>query len=174
MNYELLQDAIVLRLPPFMTAGIADVVRLPQTESERTQNLPTKVKFTVIYAGSEYSEVKSTGHVSQDEKIFIQILIESTFLYGDRGVYKMASVLKKALTGFKTQGTAKFQVAKHHTIGQPDAEKKDNMWNYSVVFQTTAPHVEDFTEDLSVILKQITYIDKQDDEVTQVPNVYDV
>lgn len=169
MDYELLQNAVVTRLQPFMTAGIATVVRLPQTESERTQTLPTKVKFTVIYAGSEYSEVNSTGYISQDEKVFIQILIESTFLYGNTGVYAMASLLKKALTGFKTQGTKKFQVAKHHTIGQPDAEKKDNMWHYSVVFQTMSLHVEDYTEDLSVILKQITYVDKPGDETTVVP-----
>jgi hypothetical protein len=168
MNYELLQNAIVSRLEPFTTAGIS-VVRLPQTESERTQTVPTKVKFTVIYAGSEYSEVNSTGYISQDEKIFIQILIESTFLYGNTGVYAMASLLKKALTGFKAQGTTKFQVAKHHTIGQPDAEKKDNMWHYSVVFQAMSVHVEDYTEDLSVILKQITYVDKPGDETTIVP-----
>jgi len=168
MNYELLQNAIVSRLQPFTTAGIS-VVRLPQTESERTQTIPTKVNFTVIYAGSEYSEVNSTGHISQDEKIFIQILIESTFLYGNTGVYAMASLLKKALTGFKAQGTTKFQVAKHHTIGQPDAEKKDNMWHYSVVFQAMSVHVEDYTEDLSVILKQITYVDKPGDETTIVP-----
>ena len=169
MNYELLQDAFVARLQPFMTAGVATVVRLPETESERTRNLPTKVRFTIIYAGSEYSDVNSAGYISQDEKVFIQILIESTFLYGSNGVYAMASLLKKALTGFKAQGTTKFQVAKHHTIGQPDAEKKDNMWQYSVVFQATAVHVEDFTEDLSVILRQITYVDKPGDETTIVP-----
>lgn len=169
MNYEKLQDEIVERLQPFITAGIASAIRLPETESERTQNLPTKVKFTVIYAGSEYSDVNSSGYISQYEKVFIQILIESTFLYGGAGVYNMASLLKRVLTGFKAQGTTKFQVAKHHTIGQPDAEKKDNMWQYSIVFQAISVHVEDYTEDLSVILTQLTYIDKPGDETMIVP-----
>jgi Gp37 protein len=168
MNYELLQDAVVARLQPFTTVGVS-VIRLPETEGEKTTLVPTKARFTVIYAGSEYSEVNSTGYVSQDEKVFIQILIESTFLYGNKGIYALASVLKKALTGFKAQGTSKFQVTKHHTIGQPDAEKVNNMWQYSVVFQTIAPHVEDFAEDLSLILEKITYIDSPDGDTTVVP-----
>lgn len=159
MDYEILQDAVVTRLQPFEAAGV-EVVRLPEKESERKQNLPTKAKFTVIYAGSEYGGADSTSYVSQDEKIFIQILIESTFLYGAGGVYKLASLIKQALTGFKAQGTKPFQVTKHHSIGEPDAEKKNNMWQYQVIFQTTAPHVEDFTEDIGALITQIKFIDE--------------
>ena len=71
----------------------------------------------------------------------------------------MASILKKALAGFKAEGTTKFQVSKHHTIGQPDAEKKDNIWQYQVIFQASAKSVEDYEEDLTVLLKQIKFID---------------
>lgn len=168
MNYELLQDAIVTRLSPFNTADIA-VVRVPETESERSKTIPTKAKFTVIYAGSEYSESESTGYIRQSEKVFIQILIESTFLYGNRGIYALTSLLKKAITGFKAQGTDRFQVSKHHTIGSPEASKENNMWQYSVVFQANAVHVENFEEDLSVILQTITYTDVPDGETIVVP-----
>ena len=158
MNYENLEIEIVARLTPFTTAGIT-VEKLPELESERSRPLPTKAKFTVIYAGSEYSSPMSTAQISQEEKIFIQVLIESTFLRGTFGVYNLASILKKALTGFQPSGCRRMQVTKHHTIGGENAEKINNMWNYNVIFQTTALHVEDFQEDLSVILKKITTID---------------
>lgn len=167
MNYETLEDEIVTRLTPFISAGIT-VEKLPELEADRSKPLPTKAKFTVIYAGSEYGNSMSTAHVSQEEKVFIQILIESTFLRGTLGVYSLASVLKQALTGFQPTGCRKIQVAKHHTIGGENAEKINNLWNYNVIFQTTAVHVEDFEEDLTQILKRITLIDKPDNEVTTI------
>jgi hypothetical protein len=164
MNYENLENEIVARLSPFMTAGIT-VEKIPELESERQKPLPTKAKFTVIYAGSEYAGPLSTAQISQEEKVFIQVLIESTFLRGNLGVYNLASVLKKALTGFQPQGCRRIQVTKHHTIGGENAEKINNMWNYNVIFQTTALHVEDFTEDLTLILQKITLVDQPDGEI---------
>lgn len=167
MNYENLEIEIVARLIPFTTVGIT-VESLPELEADRSKPLPTKAKFTVIYAGSEYGNAMSTAQISQEEKIFIQILIESTFLRGSLGVYNLASILKKALTGFQPSGCRKIQVTKHHTIGGEEAQKINNMWNYNVIFQTTALHVEDFTEDLSLLLEKITLIDKSDGEINTI------
>lgn len=164
MNYETLENEIVNRLSPFMTVGVT-VEKLPELEVDRLKPLPTKARFTVIYAGSEYGSALSTAQISQEEKIFIQILIESTFLRGSLGVYNLASVLKKALTGFMPSGCRRIQVTKHHTIGGENAEKINNMWNYNVIFQTTALHVEDFTEDLTLLLEKITLIDQPDGEI---------
>ena len=164
MNYETLETEIITRLTPFISAGIT-VEKLPELEADRSKPLPTKAKFTLIYAGSEYGNSMSTSYVSQEEKIFIQILIESTFLRGTLGVYSLASLLKSALTGFQPTGCRKIQVSKHHTIGGENSEKINNMWNYNVIFQTTSLHVEDFEEDLSLILQKITLIDLPDGEV---------
>lgn len=167
MNYENLEIEIVNRLAPFLSVGVT-VESLPELEVDRSRPLPTKAKFTVIYAGSEYGSSLSTAQISQEEKIFIQILIESTFLRGTLGVYNLASVLKKALTGFKPSGCRRIQVTKHHTIGGEEAQKINNMWNYNVIFQTTALHVEDFTEDLTLLLEKITLVDKPDGEINTI------
>ena len=158
MNYELLEDEVVTRLQPFTTVGIT-VEKLPETESQRKPVNPNSARFTVIYAGSEYEGTNSTAQVSQVEKVFVQVLIESTFLRGNKGIYALASILKKALTGFRPQNLTRLQVSKHHTIGQPEAEKINNMWNYQIIFQGNNYHVEDFTEDLTPLLEKITYKD---------------
>ena len=169
MNYENLQDEIVTRLQPFTSAGIT-VERLPETEAQKKQVLPTEARFTVIYAGSEYEGSRSTAQVSQIEKVFIQVLIESTFLYGSKGIYSLVDLLKRALTDFRPQNISKLQISKHHTIGQPEAEKRNNMWQYQVIFQGNSVHVEEYDQGDSwtTLLKKITYLDG--DETVIVPN----
>jgi hypothetical protein len=167
MNYEVFEDEIVGRLSFMNTADIL-VEKMPELESGKSKPLPTKAKITVIYAGSEYGSPLSTSQVSQEEKIFIQILIESTFLRGTLGVYNLVSVIKSALIGFRPSFCKRIQATKHHTIGGENAEKINNQWNYNLIFQTTAFGVEDFVEDLSVLLKKITLIDRPDGEINTI------
>lgn len=164
MNYENFENEIVSRLSFMNTANIM-VEKLPELEADRNKPIPTKAKITVIYAGSEYGNSTSTSQVSQEEKIFIQILIESTFLRGSVGIYNLVSVIKKALIGFRPTFCRRIQITKHHTIGGEESSKINNLWNYNLIFQTTALEIEDFTEDLSVLLKRITLIDQPDGEV---------
>lgn len=168
MDYEELQNKIVQKLQPFVVAGL-DVVRLPENDAEFNRTVPRKAKFTVIYAGSEYGKTMSTGEVSQEEEIFFQILIESSFLYGTLGVYSLVSLLKKALTGYRPEGCRRIQVSKHHTIGSPEAKKTDNIWQYNVVFSTSTIHVQEPDEEVITLLKKITFIDVPDGEETIVP-----
>ena len=168
MDYEALQSAVVDRLSALNGESIT-VVGLPENEAERTKPLPTKVKMTVIYAGSDYDPVASTAQIKQDEKIYIAVLIESSFLYGALGIYSLVSLIKKMLIGFQPAGCRRFRMSKHHTIGEPDAVKKDNMWQYQVIFMTDTVTVEDFTEDVSVLVKKILLIEVPGGDTTVVP-----
>lgn len=170
MNYEQLEDQIYTRILPMASIPGISVRKMPESESERQKAFPGNAQFTVIYAGSEYPETISTSQVSQDEKVFIQVLIESSFLRGPQGVYSLLSALKSLLVGFAPSFCTRLQVVKHHTIGGDEAEKINNMWNYNVVFQAKAMTVEDFTEDLTIILKKITLIDQPDQDTNIIPN----
>lgn len=158
INYETLEGDIINRLAPFLTVGVS-VERIPETESEKEQVLPSEARFTVIYAGSEYDETSSTGNPVQKEKIFVQILIESTFLYGSKGIYNLIPILKQSIVGFRPQNMTPLQLSKHHSISPNDLQKVNNMWQYMVIFQGNSIYVENFTEDLTPLLKKITYID---------------
>lgn len=159
MNYALIESDIVAKLAPFQEVGI-DVVVMPELEADRVKPLPTKAKLTVIYSGSDYPSMNSTAQINQDEKIYIIVLIESTFLRGPFGVYTLIPLIRKALVGFRPSGCGnKMRIEKNHTVGAPEAIKQNNMWEYQIVFSTTSVVVEDFTEDLSVLLKKITLND---------------
>lgn len=169
MNYENLEIQFENRLSILTQVGIV-VQRLPEIESERNRPLPSKAGITIIYAGSEYGLPNSTAQVRQEEKIFMQILIESTFLRGPQGVYNLISVIKDLIVGFAPPFCTRFQVVKHHTIGGEEAQKINNMWSYNIIFQSTGIAVENFIEDTSIILKRITLIDVPGGDVTVIPN----
>lgn len=168
MDYEVFQNEIVARLQPLLAVGIS-AVRLPETESERTKPQPTNAKFTVIYAGSEYEGSSSTAQNRNIEKVFVQLLIESTFLYGNKGIYSLINIAKKSLSGFKPSNCQRLEPVKHHSLGNDEVEKINNMWNYQMIFQTTTVSVEDFQEDLSLILSQITLLDGNDETIIPQP-----
>lgn len=168
MNYEVLQDEIIQRMQPFSIAGM-DVVRLPQNNDELKRHIPKKGKLTIIYSGSEYGKTINNDNIAQDEEVYITVFIESSSLYGDLGIYNLVKLVKQALTGFKPSGCKKMQVVKHHTIGTPESSRMEGVWQYQIIFRTTSLHVEDFEEDLSLILTKITYIDVPDGEINIVP-----
>jgi len=170
MNYEVLENQVYTKILPMDSVEGITVRRMPENEADRKKAFPGNAQLTVIYAGSEYPETISTSQVSQDEKVFIQILIESSFLRGPQGIYNLLAVLKTLLIGFRPSFCTGMQVVKHHTIGGDEAEKVNNMWNYNVIFQARAVAVEDFTEDLSILLKKITLIDQPDEETNVIPN----
>lgn len=170
MNYEVLEQQIFDKLSPMGSVSGITVVKMPESEQERRNPYPGNARITVIYAGSEYPDTISTSQVSQSEKIFIQILVESIYLRGPQGVYSLISVIKSLLIGFSPSFCKRIQVLKHHTIGGDDAEKINGTWNYNIVFQTEGVTVENFTEDLTVLLKKITLIDRPDGETNIIPN----
>lgn len=169
MNYEQLEIEIANRLAPFATVGV-NVIRTPEVQIEQKRPEPGKAQFTVMYAGSEYGNVQSTAQISQEESVFIAVLIESNVLRGVKGIYSLLSVIKSALVGFKPTGCHRLQAVKHHMIGSPEVILKDGIWQFQAVFKTTTLTVENFTEDLSVILRKITLIDDSDDETNVIPN----
>lgn len=170
MNYEQLESDIVNRLAPFAAVGV-NVRKTPEVENERVRPEPTNAQFTVMYAGSEYENTQSTAQVSQYETVFVAVLIECNLLRGNIGIYNLTSVLKKALIGFKPTNCHRLQAVKHHMLGTPEAVKKDNVWQFQAVFKTTTLTVEDYTEDLSVLLKKVTLIDIPDGETTIIPGI---
>jgi hypothetical protein len=168
MDYEVLENEIITRLSPLASSDL-QIVGLPENEAEKSRPLPTKAKFTIIYAGSEYDKSTSTGQNRNSENVFLTILIESTFLRGNLGVYNLLRVLKLALSGYSPSNCKKLEIVKHHSIGSDPIKKNGNLWEYQIVFQTSGLHVENFIEDVSILVSQITLKENGDDTVITDP-----
>lgn len=155
MNYEQAEEDIYQRLQPFTGANI-EVVKLPEAQADFKRPFE-KAKFTVGYKGSKWKDPQSTGHISQVEELLFEIALQSRTLRGPRGLYTLKSLVTQALVGFAPTDCDKIYAKESGMTGVADTQV-DGVWTYVAIFACTTLSVEDFEEDLSVILTQITSV----------------
>jgi hypothetical protein len=153
MNYEQAETDIYTRLLPFQGANI-EVVKLPETQEDFKRPF-AKAKFTVGYKGSKWKDPQSTGHISQVEELLFEIAIQSRTLRGAKGLYSLKKLLTQALVGFTPTDCDKIYAKESGMTGVSET-LNDGVWTYCVIVACTTLSVEDFEEDLSVILSRIT------------------
>lgn len=152
MNYEQAEDDIYNRLLPFEGADI-EVAKLPESQADFKRPY-VKAKFTIGYKGSKWKDPRSTSHISQEEEVIFEIAIQSRTLRGAKGVYTLKRLLTQALVGFQPTDCDRMYAKESGMTG--DATLADGVWSYSALFACTTLSVEDFEEDLTVILQKIT------------------
>lgn len=153
MDYEQAETDIIARITPFINAGI-EVIPLPQNQADFKRPFE-KAKITVAYKGSKWEKPQSTAEMSQDEDVMFEFSIQSKTLRGDRGIYIVKSLLIQALVGFAPTNCDKMY-CKESGMTEAKTTFEDGVWTYTLIMCCRNVSVEDFTEDLSVILQRIT------------------
>ncbi len=153
MDYEQAEDDIVTRLMPFINAGI-DIAKLPEAQADFKRPFD-KAKITIGYKGSKWDKPTSTGHISQDEDVMFEFSIQSRTLRGDRGIYIVKALIIQALVGFAPTDCDKMYCKESGMTGAKEVFE-DGVWTYTLIMCCRNVSVEDFEEDLSVILHRIT------------------
>lgn len=153
MNYEQAETDIYNRLAPFQGADI-EVVKLPENQTDFKRPF-AKGKYTVSYKSSKWKNPQSTFEISQEEELTFEIAIQARTLRGAKGVYNLLKVLKAALIGFRPAHCEKMYAVESGMTGVSET-LNDGVWTYVALFACKSLTVEDFEEDLSVILTQVT------------------
>lgn len=155
-SYEQAEEDIFQRLKAFEAAEI-EVRKLPEDQEEMAAdgNRPFKKgRLTIGYKGSKWKDTRSTSQVIQEEKLTFEIAIQSKQLRGSRGVYNLKRVVTQALLGFRPTDCDRIFADESGMTGA--ATQSDGIWTYSALFCCTTESVEDFEEDLTIILQKIT------------------
>lgn len=155
-SYEQAEEEIFQRLKAFEAADI-EVRKLAEDQEELATDGPRpfkKGRLTIGYKGSKWGDTRSTAQIIQEEKVTFEIAIQSKQLRGSRGVYNLKRVVTQALIGFRPTDCDRMVADESGMIGA--ATQADGIWSYSALFSCTTESVEDFEEDLSVILQKIT------------------
>jgi hypothetical protein len=84
-----------------------------------------------------------------------QIEIQSRTLRGDRGIYIMKKALNQAIIGFAPADCDRIYAKESGMTGVAET-LNEGVWTYSFVVACKTISVEDYAEDLSVLLKKIT------------------
>lgn len=152
MSYEAIEEEIYQRLLPLEGANI-EIVKLPENQKDFERPFE-KSKITVGYKGSKWDKPRSTAQISQNEELMFEFSLQARRLRGSKGVYNLKDILKVALIGFQPVDCDRMYAHESGMTGV--ATLHEGVWTYSCILCTSSLTVEDFEEDLSVILKKIT------------------
>jgi hypothetical protein len=161
MNYEQAEADIVTRLSPLAGLNI-EAIPLPENQ-EQFKRPFEKGKITVAYKGSKWEKPRSTSQITQEETLHFEIVMQSRTLRGSTGLYNIKQIVTQGLVGFQPTGCDRMYAVESGMTGVADT-LQDGVWTYSAVFACTTLSVEDFEEDLSVLITRIT--NKRKDYIT--------
>lgn len=153
MNYEESEQSIIDRLVPFKDAGI-ELQALPEAQADFKRPF-TKGRIIIGYKGSKWADkILSAGHAVQNEEVIWEITLQSRFLRGDLGIYRLMALTIQALVGFQPANCDKMYCKEGGMTGSANFE--EGVWTYSLLMACSNINVEDFEEDLSVIFSRFT------------------
>lgn len=161
MNYGLLEDEIVARLAPIVTAG-HEVEAMPSIQSENS-SIQHKGRITVqVGAGKgDTGDIQSQSQTSdQYEDVFVEIIIRSKRLRtngGKVGIYELSELARKLLQGWRSSMSFMPFEYVDFTPLSPD-NINDSIFTYSLRMKTQTFLPSQVDEDLSVLIEQITIL----------------
>jgi hypothetical protein len=161
-----IEQAIADRLAPFGTVGYTVQV-LPENQDEYATKPFLNGQITVAFHSSKYAGHNSVGlGASQYEDVFFILAIRSKKLRGDKGIYNIASIVRRYLVGFNPAG---FWPLSAQEMALKEATREDALWTYYMTFKTKALAVEEVEEDESALLALLTFNDLVTGESNSVP-----
>jgi hypothetical protein len=159
--YSDIEQEIVTRLQPLTNGGGVDVVPLPQVEAEFIRPLNAG-RVTVAYKSSEFPGIRSTFEIVQDELLQFELVVQARLLRGNAGLHKIVEAVKRTLLGFMPTDCSKMYLVKN---GFTSRDPEQNIWTYSMIFETKYVLVEDAEEETGPTLQGLEFI--YNDEYTE-------
>jgi len=163
VNYTSIENDIVARLAPLVTAGY-EVEAMPDNEAA---NRPPRQRgrVTVQVGMSKFGEHRSTtAAVVQEEDIYVDIILRSRTLRAVGGIYDICELSRRLLIGFTPQN-CRLPLSGVDFGGINPAELQDSIWTYSLRLRTQTISVGAADEDLTPLITAITF----DDQTTSAP-----
>lgn len=160
MNYADLEDAIVTRLAPIVTAG-HEVESMPSIPSEN-RGVQHRGRITVFCASGKYNDKdvhSQTNTTVQDEFIYAEITIRAKRLRSSQtesGVQELKNLAQRILLGWKPPNCFLPMKAVEYTPSNPALV--NGMWEFVMVMMTATVAIGDEDADVSVLLQQITLL----------------
>ena len=163
--YSQIEQEVVSWLSPLTTGGGVDVVQLPQLQAEFERPF-LKGRITIAYKSSDFGDIKNSHHIVQDEKIQIEVIIQSRLLRGADGLHAMTEAVKRRLLGYSPTDCSKMYLAKN---GFTDHNNESALWSYSMIFETTYRLVEDAEYNTGVTLEEVFF--EYNEELPSIPAI---
>ena len=146
-----IEQAIITRLRAKIQGLLIE--GFPEKPSEYKLMHP-KGALLVSYAGSTFSEPKSTDIVYQERKVEFDITIAMRHLRKPEGAYSHLDAVRIALTGHRIAGCSKMYPTKEGFLSEDNG-----VWQYVMTFAMTMPAIEIDEAEQLPLLKKIRTVD---------------
>lgn len=146
-----IEQAIIERLKA-KTQGLL-IEGFPEKPSEY-KLMHSKGALLVSYAGSQFSETKSTDIIYQERRVEFDITVAMKHLRNHEGAYAYLDAVRIALTGYRIAGCSKMYPTKEGFLSI-----ENGIWQYSITFAMTMPAIEIDEDEQLPLLKKITTVD---------------
>lgn len=164
--YSQIEAEIVNRLASVAASNAFVAVQLPQTQEEFNRPFTT-THVTVAYKSSEFGDPRSPFEVSQEERIQLEIVVQSRLLRGVGGVHAVIEAIKRRLVGFAPTDCSKMYISRNAFT---EHNSDTGVWGYSILFETKYLVVEDKLYNMETPLETIT-LDVQENEPVVYPQL---
>jgi hypothetical protein len=159
--YSQIESEIVNRLAAVAASNAFVAVQLPQTQEEFSRPFTTTL-VTVAYKSSEFGEPRSPFEISQEERLQIEVVVQSRTLRGVGGVHAVVESIKRRLLGFAPTDCSKMYIARNAFT---EHNSDTGVWAYSIVFETKYLVVEDKIFNTETPLQTVTLDIQENDPV---------
>lgn len=163
--YSQIEQEVVTWLGPLTNGGGVDVVQLPQLQADFDRPF-MKGRITVAYKSSDFGDVINTHHIVQDEKIQVELIIQSRKLRDDDGLHAITEAVKRRLVGFAPTDCSKMYIVKN---GFTNHDSQSALWQYSMIFETKYRLIEDAQYNTEQVLTQTFF--EYNEELPAIPAV---
>ena len=152
MDFEVVENEIVACLVEKVADDNVNIIAIPETESEI---LPPagKRQIIVAFAAEDADPDSNMSFVQQDTSLTFTVLLQGKLLRGDKGLYKLAEMVKQALQGFVPTDGREMTYNSHKFI-----KNDKNVFEYALDFKTESTILADTAEPEAVgSLNEVTY-----------------
>lgn len=156
-NYEIIETACVTQMAS-LTPDV-DVLVLPENESNyKRGNVKTRVTVSIISLGygEKGTEERDRNYAvdisAHQENVYIEVVIQSVKLRGERGVYQVFEQVKAALLGFNPHDCDKMYLLDFEIF-----KREDSVFHAVAKFRCSRLVVEYYEEPTEPLLTEITY-----------------
>jgi hypothetical protein len=113
----------------------------------------SKSKVIIAFSNEEPNPASgSMDMMNQDSSVVFSVLVQSRKIRGNHGIYQVANLIKKYLTGFQPSDGDCFRYA-----GMRFEQKVKNTFEYSLDFKTRSKVVQQVPEEVGPRFKQVNY-----------------
>lgn len=134
MNIREIENSIINKLKEEFKELL--VQGFPEKPSEFIMLHPIAA-ILVHYQGSNYTNSKSLGCISQDNKKEFAITVVTRNLRSNNGAYELIDRIKGLLTGFKPPECSRMMVVKDYFISE-----NCGIWQYGIDFSLNTTNIQ--------------------------------